>query len=550
MNPSGSEESEPLDVLVVGAGFAGVYALHRLRSEGLRVLVVDAADGIGGTWHWNRYPGARCDIESVQYSYSFDDRLEQEWSWSERYAAQPEILEYIHHVADRFELWPDILLNTRVSTMSFDENTNIWTIVSEEGKRWRARYCVMATGPLSVPLEPRIPGLEDFSGEVFRTSSWPKEEPDFHGKLIGLVGTGSSGIQAAPHLARRGRHLTVFQRTPNYVLPAHNVPMDKDYEREWKENYAERRAQARTLRSFALMHNGDEFGAALSDEELEKRFEAQWEKGGLNFSYTVRDFATDARVNRKAAEFVRRKIAERLGDPDLEKHLIPHDYPIGSKRPCVDTDYFETFLRDDVNLVDLRDEPIERVEAQGIRTEKRFIPLDVIVLATGFDAMTGALKAIRIEGRNGVVLKEKWDEAARTFLGMVVAGFPNMFMVNGPGSPSVFTNMVASSEACVDWIANLIGHMRKNDFSVCEVSEDAENEWFDHVCEVGERSLLSKANSWYVGANVPGKRRQFLPYAGGAPDYLAKCSSVEEGGYREFCFDHGVVEKQLADNAT
>lgn len=530
------------DVVVIGAGFAGLYALHRFRSAGYRVRVYEAGTDIGGTWFWNRYPGARCDIESMQYSYSFDQDIQQEWRWSERYAAQSEILRYINFVADKLDLRRDIELSVRVEAMSYDQNKHRWMIGTSQGATIHSRFCIMATGPLSVPMDPVIPGLDSFGGRILRTSCWPEDEPDLTNKIVGLIGTGSSAIQSAPHLARQAARLTIFQRTPNFVLPSRNRAMDSDYERDWKENYSSRRAEARTLQSHALMFNGNEIGADLSENELQKRFEVQYERGGLNFSYVVRDFATNPKVNAAASEFIRRKMAERINNPELIGKLVPNDYPFGAKRPCVDTDYLEMFSRDNVDLVDLREESIVEIEPDGIRTNRRKLTLDVIVLATGFDAMTGAIKKINIRSHDGLTVTEKWRNEPRAYLGIAMAGFPNLFLVNGPGSPSVFTNVIASIEEHIDWIFALIEQMRRTGQTQCAVTEQAEAEWFNHVNEVGVKSLLSKGNSWYVGANVPGKPRVFLPYAGGAPRYLAYLDAARQGGFSNFEFSTMVEE--------
>lgn len=545
MKQNSGTEAE-YDIVVVGAGFAGLYALHRFRKAGYRVRVIEAGSDIGGTWFWNRYPGARCDIESLQYSYSFDEGIQQEWSWTERYAPQAEILRYINFVADRLQLRRDIDLETRVEAMSFDPNMQGWHIQTDKGEELRARFCIMATGPLSVPLQPEISGIDKFRGQVLRTSDWPHVEPDLAGKRVGLIGTGSSGVQSAPYLARKAEHLTVFQRTPNFIIPARNRETDPGQEQEWKRNYPEYRKKARTLQSHALMHNGTDFGAEMSDSELEARFEVQYQHGGLNFSYALRDFATNPRVNAAASDFIRRKMAERINNPELEEKLIPKGYPLGSKRPCVDTDYLEIFQRANVDLVDLQETPILKMFPDGIRVRGREIPLDILVLATGFDAMTGALKRIEIRGIEGETISDKWNRDPRSYLGIALAGFPNMFLVNGPGSPSVFTNFIASIEEHINWIFALIEQMRKKDYGVCAVSPEAEAAWFDHVNEVGSKSLLSKGNSWYIGANVPGKPRAFLPYAGGAPRYLERLDAERENGFKDFCFDGKVVQKTLA----
>ncbi|WP_424138294.1 flavin-containing monooxygenase [Roseomonas chloroacetimidivorans] len=529
------------DVIVIGAGFAGLYALHRLRQEGHSVRVLEAGADIGGTWYWNRYPGARCDVESMQYSFSFSDEIQQEWNWSQIYAPQPEILSYIHFVADRLDLRRDIQLGTRVTAARFDDETRTWTVTTQAGELFVAPFCIMATGCLSVPLEPSIPGLSEFAGPVYRTSDWPGDGVDLTGKRVGLIGTGSSGIQATPHLAEQARSLTVFQRTPNYSIPANNRPMDPDYEREWKEHYRERRAAARKTRNNTLNNAGLVSGRDVAAEEREREFERRWRgeegTGGIGFMYAYTDMTTDPEVNRHASDFVKARIAAIVRDPETARKLMPQDYGIGGKRICVDTNYFETFNRENVALVDVRSEPIEAVTAHGVRTSDREYPLDILVLAIGFDAMTGALLRIDITGRRGEKLRERWAEGPKTYLGMAIAGFPNMFLITGPGSPSVFTNMVTSIEQHVDWIADCIAHLQARQGHTIEADEEAQEKWVAHVNELAANSLFPKANSWYMGVNVPGKPRVFMPYLGGAANYTATCERVAQNGYEGFHID-------------
>ncbi len=521
------------DVVVVGAGFAGLYSVHRLTGIGCSVRALEAGKGLGGTWFWNRYPGARCDIESVQYSYSFSNEIQQEWHWSERYAPQPEILRYMNFVADRLDLRKHIQFSTRVASATYDEAAAIWTIVTGQGETLRCRFCVMATGCLSVPIDPDIKGLGTFRGGVHRTMEWPADGIDFTGLNVGLIGTGATGIQITPHLAAQAKHLTVFQRTPNFSIPGHNRPMDSVYEKEWKDNYPERRLAARDTRNNALMRQNKFAGEKLSDEELNRVFEERWQMGGLAFLYGVTDFNTNKRVNDAASEFVRRKIAGIVKDPDMARKLMPRNHPIGSKRLCVDTFYYETFNRDNVALIDLNEEPLETLTATGARTARREYELDVIVLATGFDAMTGSLKRIDVTGRNGAKLADKWDHSPKTLLGLAICGFPNLFTITGPGSPSVFSNMVTSIEQNVDWIADCVDFVRKNGLSSVEAKQSAEDRWFAHVNEVGARTLIDQSsNSWYVGANVPGKPRVVVPYAGGVPAYLKACQEMSAEGYK------------------
>jgi cyclohexanone monooxygenase len=526
------------DVLVVGAGFAGLYSLHRLRSLGYKVRVLEAAGDIGGTWFWNRYPGARCDIESMQYSYSFSDEIQQEWNWSEYYASQPEILRYINFVADKLDLRADIQLNTRVTAARFHEDNSHWEVSTENSDHYLARFLVMATGCLSIPLEPTFPGLQDFLGKVYRTSDWPHDGVDLQGKHLGLIGTGSSGIQIAPILAQHARHLTVFQRTPHYTIPAHNRPLDPEYGRGWKENYKERRRAARLTRNSTLNDAGDRSGLEFTWEEREREFARRWEvTGGIGFIYAFPDVTLNDEVNRHASDFVRRRIASIVRDPATATILTPRDYGIGGKRICVDTNYYETFNRDNVTLVDIRSDPIAQVTPRGLLTNSAEYRLDVLVLAIGFDAMTGALLRVDITGRTERKLRDHWSEGPRTYLGLSIAGFPNLFVITGPGSPSVFANMVTSVEQHVDWIANCISAMNRDYRLTIEATHEAEEAWFLHVNEVGSRTMLAKAgNSWYVGANVPGKPRVVMPYMGGAATYMEKIEGVARENYSGFRF--------------
>ena len=525
---------QEFDVIVVGAGFAGLYALYRLRERGYAVRVLEAASDIGGTWFHNRYPGARCDIESLQYSYSFSDEVEQEWDWTERYAGQPEILRYIHHVADRFGLRRDIRLNARVIAAVFDEAGHRWRIEAGDGHVYSAAFCIMATGCLSVPIDPAIPGLGDFAGDIYRTTDWPRDGVDFASRQVGVVGTGSSAIQAIPIVAEAAGELTVFQRTANYVIPAHNRPLGEAERADWKRHYPARRAAARRTRNNALMDHNTRPGADMPPGEREAVLEARWLLGGLTFSYGFPDQATDQRVNEAAADFVRRKIAGRVRDPETARKLMPRGHPLGSKRLCVDTEYFEAFNRPNVRLVDLRDEGIVTVEAEGVRTQRTFYPLDALILATGFDAMTGALSRIDPKGRGGWSLREKWRVRPSTLLGLAVAGFPNLFLVTGPGSPSVLSNMVTSAEQNIDWIAACLDYLRANGVAEIEARAEAEDAWFEEVAAASARTLLPEGDSWYVGANVPGKPRVYMPYLGGVPAYLDACEKAAADGYKAF----------------
>ncbi len=537
-----AEDSAPrdYDALIVGAGFAGMYMLHRLRQLGLRVRVLEAGDGVGGTWYWNRYPGARCDVESVQYSYQFSSELEQEWTWSERYATQPEILRYANHVADRFDLRRDIQFDTRVLDAVYDERAARWRLSASTGEVFRAPYCIMATGCLSATNRPRIPGLESFAGATYHTGEWPHAGVDFGGKRVGVIGTGSSAIQSIPVIAQEAEHVTVFQRTPHYTIPAHNAPLDPAYVREIKANYRALRARARQMFSGIDVRLNPDSALAVDPQTRRREYEARWAYGGTTFMGAFADLLFDRGANETAAEFVREKIRSIVRDPAVADALSPHDI-IGCKRLCVDTDYYATFNRPNVALVDVSRTPIEGIEAQGVRVDGRLHRLDALVLATGFDAMTGALNRIDIRGKGGRALKDKWREGPKSYLGLMIEGFPNLFTVTGPGSPSVLTNMLPSIEQHVDWIADCINFLRQRGLECIEPTREAEEDWVEHVREVAGPNLRAVCSSWYIGANVPGKPRVFMPYIGGFPDYVRKCEEVVAAGYAGFALGAGSV---------
>ena len=523
------------DAIIVGAGFSGLYMLHRLRGLGLTARVYERGAGVGGTWYWNRYPGARCDVESVQYSYSFSDALQREWQWTERYAGQAEILRYANHVADRFDLRGDVELNTNVVSAAFDEADNRWTVTLDGGGEVTARHLIMAVGCLSNTRMPDIPGLASFRGQVFHTGAWPHEGVDFTDLSVGVVGTGSSAIQSIPVIASQAKHVTVFQRTPNYSIPARNYPLSDDEKRAWAENYREFRRRAREEMRNGIVSEIPQKGALEdSDEDREATYDFRWRRGGLTFMTAYNNLALDKSANDTAAEFVRRKIGETVKDPSVAKLLQPTSYPIGTKRICIDTDYFETFNRDNVTLVDIRDAPISGMTAKGIVTGGKEYECDAIVFATGFDAMTGSFAKMDIRGRGGLTLREKWEEGPKTYLGLMAAGFPNMFLITGPGSPSVLSNMIVSIEQHVDWVADCVAYQREHDIACMEATEAAEDNWVAHVNEVAHTTLYPQANSWYMGANIPGKPRVFLPYIGGIPAYRAICNEVVANGYRGF----------------
>ena len=529
--------TDTFDMVIIGAGFAGMYMLHRARGMGLTVRAFEAGDGVGGTWYWNRYPGARCDVESMEYSYQFCEELQQDWSWSERYAPQPEILRYANHVADRFDLRGDIQFSTRVTATIYDENTGRWTITTDQGGRVTARYCVMATGCLSSANTPAFPGRENFRGEIHHTGRWPHDGVDFTGKRVGIIGTGSSAIQSIPIIAEQAAHLTVFQRTPNFSVPAHNGPTDPEHERWFKAHYPTLRAAAKQGRSGQLYSITDTPAFTVSPEEREREYQARWEKGGFVFLGAYSDLQTNKEANDTAADFVRRKIRETVTDPAVAELLCP-DSVIGCKRICVDTGYYQTYNRPNVTLVDISKQPIEAITPAGLRAAGAGYNLDTLVFATGFDAMTGALSRIDIRGGGGLPLAEKWAAGPRTYLGLMTAGFPNLFTVTGPGSPSVLTNMLPSIEQHVDWIADCLGHLNDRGLGRIEPTVDAEDAWVEHVNEVADRTLFPSCNSWYLGANVPGKPRVFMPYPG-FPAYVQKCEEIVAAGYRGFTLTKG-----------
>jgi cyclohexanone monooxygenase len=539
--------NETFDVVVVGAGFAGMYMLHRLRGLGLSVRVYEQGDGVGGTWYWNRYPGARCDVESMQYSYSFSDELQQEWDWSERYAPQPEILKYANHVADRFNLRPDIAFNRRIDRAAFDEGTGSWSVTTSNGDTVTADYLVLATGCLSNARIPDIKGLGDFKGKVYHTGHWPHQPVDFTGLRVGVIGTGSSGIQSVPVIAEQASHLTVFQRTANFSIPARNAALTDEEREAFRARYPEIRRFAREEARNGIYTEMPDRGA-LDDGDNERRakYEARWSRGGLTFMSVYNNLALDKAANDTAANFVRDKIADIVRDPQTARLLQPNNHPIGSKRICIDSDYFATFNRPNVTLVDIRANPIEEILANAVRTGGKDYEVDALVLATGFDAMTGSVARIEIRGRNGHTLNQKWAEGPRTYLGLMSAGFPNLFIITGPGSPSVLSNMMVSIEQHVDWIAEAIGYMRDRGLDTMEANTDAEDNWVAHVNEVAQTTLYPQANSWYMGANIPGKPQIFMPYIGGVGAYRQICNDVAAKGYEGFAMHAAAVPRKMA----
>lgn len=531
---SGEAAKKFYDAVIVGAGFTGLYMLYKLREQGLAVRVYDEASEVGGTWFWNRYPGARCDVESVDYSYTFSAELEQEWSWTERYPAQPEILRYLQHVAERFSLRKDIELETRIVSAHYADESDTWTVQPAGGEPVECRFCIMATGSLSVPKDPDLPGIGDFRGPVHHTARWPEQGVDFSGQRVGVVGTGSSGIQAIPIIAEQAEHLTVFQRTPAFSVPARNHPLDAETVREIKATYPERRRIAKSTPAGLDLQANDQSALSVSAEERHREHSRRWAQGGFVLLGAYNDLMVDQRANDTIADFLRNKIRETVRDPEAAEKLLPWEYPFGTKRPCYDTGYYETYNRDDVALVDLRRTTLETVTPNGIRTSDHEHRFDSLVLATGFDAMTGALSRIDVRGRNGASLTRRWAEGPRTYLGLGITGFPNMFTLAGPGSPSVLTNMITAIEQHVEWTAECIAYVRANGYTSIEAESDAEDQWVRHVNEVADQTLYGQASSWYLGANVPGKPRIFMPYAGGMIEYRRQCDEVAAQGYSGF----------------
>src|ERR1700693_1670657 len=529
VSEAASGTTQQVDVASVGCGFAGLYLLHRLRKAGLRTVAFDEADDVGGTWYWNRYPGARCDIQTIDYSYTFDPELESAWKWSEKYATQPEILRYLGFVADRYDLRRDIRFRTRITAATWDQAAERWLLTTNEGATVSCRYYVMATGCLSTPKPPEIDGVKDFKGEVYFTGRWPHQEVKLAGKRVAVIGTGSSGIQSIPLIAEQAAQLTVFQRTPNFALPAHNGPPPAERIAMLQGDRAGYREQARWSMAGVPYPQQTAVSWQLSDAERRERFEQAWATGDLVYILTQlwADQGVDVEGNALLAELIREKIRATVTDPETAAALSPHDHPFGAKRPCLDTNYYATYNRPNVTLVNLRQEPITSITASGIKTDKRTFDVDVIVFATGFDAMTGAIMAVHpITGRGGKSLSDVWANGPQTYLGLTVAGFPNLFMITGPGSPSVLLNMAVSIEQHVDWVVDRLIATREAGFTAIEATETAQAGWAQHMADCSTLTLHRLANTWYTGANVPGKAQGVMPYTGGVGPYRSICNEV------------------------
>jgi cation diffusion facilitator CzcD-associated flavoprotein CzcO len=525
-----------VDALVVGAGFGGMCMVHRLRAMGLSVLGIEAGGDVGGVWYWNRYPGARCDLMSIDYSYSFSDEIQQEWTWSEQFAAQPEILAYANFVADRLDLRKEYRFNTRVERLDFDETRTLWTARTDQGDRIEATYCILASGPLSIPKEVGFEGGDDFKGEIYHAARWPHEPVSFAGKRVGVIGTGSTGIQIVPVVAEQAKELFVFQRTPSFSLPMRNKPLDAEYVAQVKRHYPALRAVARNTPIGGVRPISSRPLFSVTPQDRLELMEDAWRRGGLAFLGTFSDLLSNAEANEIVAEFVRGKIDEVVENPDTAERLKPRGYPIFARRPCLDTNYYEAFNKPHVHLVDLLEHPIVRFTPRGVQTEAEEVALDAIILATGYDGLTGAMLAIDIRGRSGRSLREKWRDGARSYLGLAIEGFPNLFMVCGANGPAALANIVTLNEQNTDWIAGCIEHMRREGLATVEATVEAEDSWMEVIADLASRSLMPKANTWYVGANVEGKPRVFSLYSGGFHKYRETCEAVTADGYRAFVF--------------
>jgi len=533
----GSSRAADIDCVVVGAGFSGLYATYRLTQLGLTLRCFDAGVDVGGVWNWNRYPGATVDVLSRDYSYSFCEDLQRDWHWGMRYSRQPEIVAYQQHVVERFDLRRFMQFETRVTSTIYDEATDHWEVRTDRGDVVNARYIIMASGHLSSPNQPDIPGFADFKGETYHTGYWPREQVEFAGKRVGVIGTGSSGIQIITAVAPKAEHLTVFQRTPHYSLPINNAESNRDVEQTFKLGYPEYRAMLRRDYRGVFFMDGTPMPSALAVSEAERNavYEQLWAMGGPGFlRNSFQDIMTSQEANDTCAEFVRKKIGAIVKDPVVAEKLKPRGYPIGTKRICLDEGYYEAFNRDNVSLVDIKSDPIERFTANGIVVAGQEHPLDMIVFATGCDAFTGSLFKIDIRGRDGLILREKWEDGPVNYLGMMISDFPNLFNIQGPGSPSIFANVVTGTEQQIDWIADAVAYLDDKGYSTIEAEPEAEQRWLTYCDDIVKDTLFTKAQSWWVGTNVPGKKRFFYAFAGGFQDYSAKCKASADSGYADF----------------
>jgi cation diffusion facilitator CzcD-associated flavoprotein CzcO len=548
-----SKNENIYDLVIIGAGFAGLYSIYKAKKAKLKVIAIERGSDVGGTWYWNRYPGARCDVESMQYSYQFSNELQEEWEWTEKYATQPEILKYARHVADRFKLRENIKFNTELKSAKYQEIENCWELNDNNNNLLKSKFCIMATGCLSTLNKPNFKNINSFKGKTYHTGNWPHTNVDLKDKKVGVIGTGSSAIQCIPEIIKDVKHLHVFQRTPHYTVPARNAPLKylrKKYKKnvrepigydndlfveEIKTHYAKFRLKAQNSVAAMALPINNQSALEVSDKRRKVIYEDRWAKGGVPFIAAFEDLNFDRDANETAAIFVRNKIKSIVKDPKIAQLLIP-DYPIGCKRLAVDSNYYETFNKPNITLIDLNTETLKTFENNGISTSKNFYDLDVIILATGFDAMTGTLFNIDIQGKNNIKLKDKWSKGPINYLGLSSAGFPNLFTISGPGSPSVLTNMIVSIEQHVNWVFNCIKYMKKNNKTSIETSIEAENAWFKHNNDVSIDHVRSSCSSWYIGANIKGKAKNFMPYVGGYSKYVEKCNKVSENNYEGFIF--------------
>jgi cation diffusion facilitator CzcD-associated flavoprotein CzcO len=546
MTPSrGKTDPRKLDVVVVGAGFGGMYAIHKFREMGLAVQGFEAGGDVGGVWYWNRYPGARVDLPSIDYSYSFSPEIEQEWTWSEYFAAQPELLAYIDFVATKLDLRRSFQFDTRVTGAVWDEARALWTVTTDRGQTFETRYCVMATGPLSVPKDPEIPGIDRFKGELYRAGRWPHHPVEFKGKRVGVLGTGSSGIQIVQAIGPECGELFVLQRTPSFTMPMRNVKLDAEYVAEVKRNYAGIREAARNSPAGGIRPASTRAFFSVPREQRRVLLEDAWKCGGLAMLGTFSDLLFNQEANDYVADFVRSKIDEMVNDPATADKLKPRDYPIFARRPCIDTGYYETYNLPTVHLVDLLNDPIIEITERGVRTESGEIELDMLIFATGYDALTGAMLSFEVVGRDGRTLNAKWKGGSRSCLGLMIEGFPNLFMTTGPNGPAALANIIRISENDVDWIADAFRHMERNGLASIEPTREAEDRWMDIVTTLARRSLINKAKSWWVGANVDGKPQGMTQFTGGFPKYREYCAAAAQNGYADFVFERVPVPLEV-----
>lgn len=538
ISQNSSTATRRLDVVIVGAGFGGMYAVHKFNAMGLKIQGYEAGSDVGGVWYWNRYPGARVDLPSIDYSFGFSPEVEQEWTWSEQFAAQPELLRYINFVADRLDLRRHIQFNTRVTSAEWDDARQVWVVKTDQGDVVEATYCIMATGPLSIPKDPEIPGIGRFRGELLRAGRWPHQPVSYAGKRVGVIGTGSTGIQIVQEVGPQAGELFVFQRTPSFTMPMRNVPLEPDYVAEVKRNYAGLRESARNSPAGGIRPASTRAFFSVTPAQRLSLMEDAWKQGGLAMLGTFSDLLVNEEANEHVAEFVRGKIGEMVKDPVTAEKLKPRGYPIFARRPCLDSSYYETFNLPTVHLMDCNEDPIVEITDKGVRTRSGEVELDMLIFATGYDGLTGAMLAVDVQGRDGLRVSQKWSEGARSYLGIMMAGFPNLFMTTGPNGPAALANIIRISENDVDWIADAMRHMSATGQTAMEPTAEAEDGWMKTVAALSQRSLLNKAKTWYLGANVKDKPQGLSMFTGGFPKYREYCALATQDGYRaHFTFD-------------